>query len=50
MQEEDNELFIARNENIRWAQKPKYQKTVSANQNEANIWSVNRMEPKQLQP
>ena len=37
-------FFIARNEDIRWAQKPKYQKAVSVNRNEAYIPSVNRTE------
>ena len=37
MSKEFNELLIARNENIRWAQYPKYQKAVSVNRNEANI-------------
>ena len=41
MREEDNELSTARNENIHWAQKPKYQKPVSANWNEANSWAAN---------
>ena len=42
MWEEDNELFIVRNENIRLAQKPKYQKAVSVYWNETNIPSVTR--------
>lgn len=37
-------LFIARNENIHWAQKAKYQKAVSVNRNEANTRLVNQTE------
>ena len=44
MWEEDNEFFIARNENIRWAQKLKCQKAVLVNRNEANIRLVNQAE------
>ena len=34
-------FFVAHNESIYWAQKPKYQKAVLVNRNEANIQSVN---------
>ena len=45
MWEEDNEFFKSLNENIRWAQKLKYQKAVSVDRNEANIRSVNHCNP-----